>query len=76
MIEPVVAVAVVLALVVVDVVSAWVRVVGDVVGAGGADAEVVEGGAGAVVLEVDFDPPQPATSATPKRTASPLTFAG
>jgi hypothetical protein len=27
-------------------------------------------------VEVDFDPPQPASASMPKRTASPLTFAG
>jgi hypothetical protein len=77
LIEPVVVVAVVVVTVFVVVLEdVWVRVVDAVVGTGAAVDEVVDGGAGAVVLEVDFDPPQPATSTTPKRTASPLTFAG
>ena len=73
LIEPVV---VVFAVVVVDVAVVFggaVRAVVVVVG-------VVRGKVAAVVVvnevEVDFDPPQPATASAPKRTASPLTFAG
>jgi hypothetical protein len=52
-------------------------------GASGAVVVVVvaAGGKVAVVVvvnevEVDFEPPQPAMTSAPKRTASPLTFAG
>jgi hypothetical protein len=64
----------------------WVRVVvvavlvvvlvGDGGGVVWVLAEVLAGALGVDAAEVDFDPPQPATSTTPKRTASPLTFAG
>jgi hypothetical protein len=61
------------------VVAVRVRVVATVVAvvvAGGALVEVVDGPVGVDELEVDFEPPQPPTTSTPKRTASPLTFAG
>jgi hypothetical protein len=78
--EPVVVLAVVL---VVGVAGGWVCVGGAVVvdvevGVGGVGEAVWEvgGAAGTVALEVDFVPPQPATTTTHRRTASPLTFAG
>jgi hypothetical protein len=73
-------VVVVVAVFVVDVVLVFggvVRVVAVVVAVAVA---VVAGKVAAVVVvdevEVDFEPPQPATASAPKRTASRLTFAG
>jgi hypothetical protein len=73
LIAPVVVVAVVFG---VDVAVVFGGVVAEVVG-----AVVVAGGKVAAVVvvtevEVDFEPPQPAINNAPKRTASPLTFAG
>lgn len=52
--------------------GAWERVVATVV-----DAGATAGGTVFVdEVEVDFAPPQPATSTSPTRTASSLTFAG
>jgi hypothetical protein len=77
LIEPVVVVGdVVFVVLVVVLEGGCVRVAGIVVVPGGVVGEVVGGGVFVVVREVDFDPPQPATSSTPKRTASVLTFAG
>jgi hypothetical protein len=80
LIEPVVvvgaAVFVVFVVFVVVLEGGCVAVAGTVVVPGGVVDGIVDGGAFVVVLEVDFDPPQPATSRTPKRTASVLTFAG
>jgi len=77
LIAPVGVLAVVFVVAVAVVFGGAVRVV---VVAGGVVAEVVAGaGVGALgvdELEVDFEPPHPATASTPKRTASPLTFAG
>lgn len=73
LIEPV---GVVVAVVVVDVLLFWVVVVVAVVWA----VVVVRGKVAVVVVvngvEADFDPPQPARASAPKRSASPLTFAG
>ncbi len=73
LIEPVGVLAAVFVVDVVVVFGGAVRVVVVVV--------VVAGGkvAGVVVVnevEVDSEPPQPANASAPKRTASPLTFAG
>jgi hypothetical protein len=89
LIEPVAVVAVVFVMLVVDVRVGAVRdvVVGVRVGAvrdvvvdgeevAGAVCEAVGGAVGEDAAEVDFEPPQPATTSTPKRTAIPLTFAG
>jgi hypothetical protein len=73
LIEPVVAVAVVF---VAAVVRVWVGVVDAVVVAVWVVAGAVGRAVGVDEVEVDFDPPQPAAASAPKRTASPLTFAG
>ena len=66
-------------LAVVFVVAVWVNVT--VVCAGAVGVVVVSGGVVSEAVEVDdveldLEPPQPASASAPKRTASPLTFAG
>lgn len=57
---------------VVEVVVVRVAVVCPVVGVAGTVTGVVD----VDEVDVDFEPPQPATASAAKRTASPLTFAG
>lgn len=73
LVEPVEALAVVFVVDVVVVLGGVVRaVVVAVVVIGGTVTGVVD----VDELDADFEPPHPATASAPKRTASPLTFAG
>jgi len=61
---------------VVDVAAVFGDVVRVVVVAVVVAGGTVTGVVGVDEVDADFEPPQPATASAPKRTASPLTFAG